>query len=81
MNLQRARSNPSVQKLVVVGSEETLVKVRREVSTLGEDFKKALAYMNIKDVLRAAKLQEEFWQILSRLQLINADFPVIPLLR
>lgn len=81
LNLQRAQNNPSVQKLVVVGSEDTLTKVRREASALREDFRKSLAYMDAQDVLKAAKLQEELGHILNRLELIKADFPLAEKLR
>ena len=76
LNLQRARNNPSVQKVVVVGNEEALAKVRREVSTLPEDFRKSLAYLNVGDVFRAAELQKELSQLLECLEFTKVDFPL-----
>lgn len=73
LNLQKARNNPSVQKLVVIGSPATVSQVRAEVETLGEDFRKSLAYLTVADVERASSLLQEFNIVLSKLELFKRD--------
>jgi len=42
LNLQKARNDPTVQKLVVVANKTNLKKIQEEVSSLSEDFRKSL---------------------------------------
>ncbi|MBO3809371.1 MAG: hypothetical protein FGF50_07240, partial [Candidatus Brockarchaeota archaeon] len=50
LNLQRAKNNPTVQKLVVVANTKDLKRIREEVESLSEDFRKSLVYLEAKDV-------------------------------
>jgi hypothetical protein len=74
LNLQRAKNNPTVQKLVVVGNTKTLNKVKEEVLSLGGDFSKSLAYMEAKDVMNGASLLLDLNTILSKLELVKPQF-------
>ncbi|MBO3833138.1 MAG: hypothetical protein FGF51_07145 [Candidatus Brockarchaeota archaeon] len=71
LNLQRAKNNPTVQKLVVVANTKDLKRIREEVESLSEDFRKSLAYLEAKDVERASDLLAELNTIISRLELVK----------
>ena len=71
LNLQRAKNDPTVQKLVVVASKANLKKIQEEVSSLSEDFRKSLTYWEVKDVERAYNLLNELIAIISRLELVK----------
>jgi len=73
LNLQKARKNPSVQKVVVVGGSVIVNQVRGEVEALGEDFRKSLAYLTVADVEKASSLLQEFNNVLSKLELFKLD--------
>jgi hypothetical protein len=72
LNLQRAKNNPTVQKLVVVANTVDLRKIGEEVSSLSEDFRKSLAYLEAKDVEKAYNLLKELNAIIGRLELVKS---------
>lgn len=72
LNLQRAKNNPTVQKLVVVANTKNLKRIREEVETLSEEFRKSIAYMEAKDALRASELLSELNAIISKLELVKS---------
>jgi hypothetical protein len=71
LNLQRARNDPTVQKLVVVANKTNLKKIQEEVSSLSEDFRKSLTYWEVKDVERAHNLLNELNAIIGKLELVK----------
>jgi hypothetical protein len=71
LNLQRAKNDPTVQKLVIVANTLNLRRIREEVESLSEDFRRSLAYLEAKDVERASDLLSELNSIIDRLQLIK----------
>jgi len=74
LNLQKARKNPSVQKLVVVANTKNLQQVQEEVSALSQDFAAALAYMEAHDLERAAEHLQVLSDIIGRLKLVPEGF-------
>ncbi|MEW5870805.1 MAG: hypothetical protein AB1894_16140 [Chloroflexota bacterium] len=74
LNLQKAQNNPSVQRLVVVASEGDLTKIRKEVETLPESFRKAMSYMEVSEALTASELLSEFTTIIDKLNLVQSEF-------
>jgi len=72
LNLQRAKNNPTVQKLVVVANTVDLRKIGEKVSSLSEDFRKSLAYLEAKDVEKAYNLLKELNAIIGRLELVKS---------
>jgi len=72
LNLQRAKNNPTVQKLVVVANTKDLRKIKEEVSSLSEDFRKSLAYLEAKDVEKAYNLFVKLNAIIGRLELVKS---------
>ncbi|MEM2514051.1 MAG: hypothetical protein QXU81_07020, partial [Candidatus Bathyarchaeia archaeon] len=53
LNLMKAKNNPTVQKLIVVSNTRNLKIMEKEVSTLPEEFRRIVSYMEAKDVLKA----------------------------
>ena len=72
LNLQKAKNNPTVQKLVVVANTKDLKKIQEEVESLSEDFRKSLAYLEAKDVKRAYDLLSELNSIIGKLELVKS---------
>lgn len=50
LNLQKARNDPSVQKVIVVSDSEQLEKIREEIMALSTDFSKNVSYWEASDV-------------------------------
>jgi len=76
LNLQRAQNNPSVQRLVVVALPGEIVKIRREIETLSEGFRRSVGYMEVAEVMRAAELVTELSGIINKLELVKGEFGV-----
>jgi hypothetical protein len=50
LNLQKAKSSPTVQKVIAVSDEEQLDRIRRECEGLPSEFRKALAFWPVAEV-------------------------------
>ena len=50
LNLQKAKANPTVQKVVAVSDQKQLDKIQKEVVGLPAEFRDALAFMQVTDV-------------------------------
>ena len=72
LNLQRAKNDPTVQKLVAVANTRDLKRIKEEVSSLSEDFRKSIAYMEAKDVEKAYDLLKELNAIIGKLELVKS---------
>ena len=69
LNLQKAKRNPQVQKVIVVSTPEEIKKISEEIKAVSEDFAKHVSYLEIEDVIKARDLLEELNEILSKLEL------------
>lgn len=67
LNLQKAMSDPSAKKLVVVADKGTLERVESEVEPLPSDFKQRLVYIDVNDIIYAKEMLENAMQRLSKL--------------
>jgi hypothetical protein len=76
LNLQRARANPTVQKVVAVSDEMQLAKIRKETVGLPAEFRDALALMSVVDVETIYTNLSEAMSIIDKLQLVNDLFPI-----
>ena len=74
LNLQKALNNPSVQRLVVVANTRNLRRIEEEISMLDPKFTTMVAYLEARDVERAAELLEEFAGIIEKLELVRSGF-------
>ncbi|MCE7947816.1 MAG: hypothetical protein DYG88_10350 [Chloroflexi bacterium CFX4] len=76
LNLQRAQNNPTVQRLIVVARAESLERIRGEIATLPESFRKSVGFMEVSEAVRAAELIGELSGIIGRLELVRSVFDV-----
>lgn len=74
LNLQRAQVNQSVQRLIVVANTKDIEKIRGEVATLPESFRRAVSYWEVAEALRAAGVVEELFGIINKLELVRSEF-------
>ncbi len=76
LNLQRARANPTVQKVVAVSDAQQLETIGREIVGLPAEFRDALALLPVRDVETVYTNLSEAMNIIGRLQLVNDLFPI-----
>lgn len=72
VNLQKARnSDPSIQKLVIVSTEDQLEKFRDEISELSENFRKFVSYLSVDKVEEASEELRSLKEILQEAGLME----------
>jgi len=76
MNLQKAKKNPSVQKLIAVSDGKQLDKIRKEVKGLPADFVEALSFWDAGEVNDVHQKLSEVVGSIDRLQLVKSEFEV-----
>jgi len=76
LNLQRARANPTVQKVVAVSDRQQLERIRKETVGLPAEFRDALALMSVHDVETIYANLSKAMNIIEQLQLVNDLFPI-----
>lgn len=76
LNLQRAQNNPTVQRLIIVAQNENIERIRAEVASLPETFRKSVSYMAVADVQRSNALIGELSAIIGKLELVRSEFGV-----
>jgi hypothetical protein len=74
LNLQRAQNNPTVQRLIVVANPADILRVKHEIATLPESFRKSVGFMETREVIRAARLIDELSGIIGALELVRSEF-------
>jgi hypothetical protein len=76
LNLQKARANPTVQKVVAVSDAKQLEKIHKETIGLPAEFRDALALMPMSDVETIYANLAEAMSMIARLQLVKDLFPI-----
>lgn len=76
MNLQKAKKNPSVQKLIAVSDIRQLEKIRKEMKGLPGDFAEALSFWDARDVKETHDKLAEVVNSINNLQLVKSEFEV-----
>lgn len=71
LNLQKARSASSVQKVVAVSDQAQLDKIRKECEGLPEEFRRALRLWEVSDVLETGEHLQSVMTSISNLDLIE----------
>ena len=74
LNLQKAISNPTVQKVIAVSSEEQIERIKKEVEPLPENFRKMLGYWSVADVINTHEKLADVIESLSKLELVKSQF-------
>lgn len=69
LNLQRAKSDPTVQKVIAVSDEQQLQRIERETSALPSEFRNALALWNISEVQQVNQNLQAAMTIINKLGL------------
>ncbi len=70
LNLIKAQSDSTVQKIIAVSDEKRLNNIRREVSSLPQ-LSDRLIYWTVSEVKRAAELLGELKEIMEKLELVK----------
>jgi hypothetical protein len=76
LNLQRARANPTVQKVVAVSDRQQLETIRKETDGLPGEFQSALALMSVSDVETVYANLSNAMRLIEQLQLVKDIFPI-----
>ena len=73
LNLQKAKGSPAVQRVVAVSDETQLEKIRLEAERLPEEFRKALAFWPVKQVLQVDEHLAAAMEVINGLGLAQAE--------
>lgn len=71
LNLQKAQTAPTVQKLIVVSDGKQLEKIKREISALSESFRKATTFWEFNDVENTYQSLEQVANSMRNLKLFE----------
>ena len=71
LNLQKAKSRSTVQKIVVISDEKQLEKIRNECSGLPEEFRRSLSFWDISEVIQVSTSLRSAMNSINRLGLIS----------
>lgn len=74
LNLQKAKSNPTVQKIIAISDEKQLAKIEKECEGLPEEFKRYLVFWNVKDVQKVSEHLQSAMEIIDDLGLSPEPF-------
>ena len=75
MNLLKATKNPTVQKVVVVTSQEQIEKIRKESFGLPESFREKMAFWEVGDLMNVHEKLETAFNSVNSLGLVRDEFP------
>jgi len=76
LNLQKAKNNQSVQKLIVVSDNLQLEKIKREVNEIPGDLKKSFTFWDAKDVEETFEKLTEVVKSIEKLDLVKDEFEI-----
>jgi hypothetical protein len=74
LNLQKAKSNPTVQKVIAVSDKRQLEIIKREIEGLPEEFKRSLGFWEVGEVQKVGDNLQESIAIINRLGLVQGEF-------
>jgi len=74
LNLQKAKSSPTVQKVIAVSNEEQLEKVKRESEGLPEEFRRALGFWPVTEVQKVGQNLQSAMSVIDKLGLVQISF-------
>jgi hypothetical protein len=72
LNFMKARSSPTVQKVIAVSDEAQLTKIEKEASGLPDEFRRSLAYWQVSEVAEVGESLRRANESLARLELVRA---------
>jgi len=59
-----------------VAASDQIERIRNEISTMPESFRKSVAFMEVREVIHAAALISELSGIIGKLELVRSEFDV-----
>jgi len=71
LNLQKALSVPSVQKVIAVSDREQLQRIEKECEGLPEQFRHALRLWDVAEVIRASEALQQAMSVITKLGLLE----------
>lgn len=74
LNLQKALNNPTVQKIIAVSDAKRIEKIRNEIQGLPENFRKSLAFWEVRDVISTHERLSEAMESINKLGLVKSRF-------
>lgn len=74
LNLQKAKSSPTVQKVIAVSDEIQIEKIKNESEGLPEEFRRALAFWRVEEVQKVAENLQSAIEVINRLGLVQGTF-------
>ena len=72
--MQKAKSNPTVQKVIAISDEAQLQKIEKECEGLPTEFKRDLTFWQVKHVQQVAENLQSSMEIINSLDLIRGTF-------
>jgi len=74
VNLQKAKRNASVQKLIIVSNLSQIEKIKGSIKELSEDFQKSLTFWDVRDVESTYQKLSEIIKSIDKLDLVKDEF-------
>jgi len=74
LNLQKAKSSPTVQKVIAVSDESQLDKIKNESEGLPEEFRRSLGFWRVSDVQKVSENLQSAINLINSLGLIQGAF-------
>ena len=74
LNLQKAKSSPTVQKVIAVSDERQLEQIKNEAEGLPEEFRRCLAFWRVAEVKKVSENLQSAIDVINGLGLIQGTF-------
>lgn len=74
LNLQKARNNRSVQKVIAVSDKKQIEKIKRELIGLPEDFRKSFSFWDFEEVKETYQKLSDIAKVIGKLDLVQDEF-------
>ena len=74
LNLQKAKSSPTVQKVIAVSDDTQLEKIKYESEGLPHEFCRALEFWRVDEVKRVSESLQSAMEVVNRLGLVRGMF-------
>ncbi len=73
LNLQRVKRDPTIQRVIIVSTQDEIERFKGEIAYLAEDFRRSVGYFDVQDLEQALEHLEALKLILDELGLLGAD--------
>jgi hypothetical protein len=74
LNLQKAKSSPTVQKVIAVSDEVQLEQIKNEAEGLPEEFRRSLGFWRVSEVQKVSESLQSAIDVINGLGLIQGTF-------